>query len=332
MNLANLDVRGYNPKIVLVQSSSSRYRIFLEDKMKLKNHVDSNSTLDIEVRKDYKKIRDVLGIEPPFSNRWYVKIDLDKFHDKELYKVIDEANTCFFFVHTSKYLLFKNFKEHFKADTADFYVNYLRKPDFIYLYDALTSSDNKLDRNLFNFVMQSYSNDVEAVLELFIRLNQGEVFKTRKEISDVCGIGGNSVEGFLFSILNPISGSQRGLNTVMKNRVSAGIDLGKSLSFPRFYTYLTLSVERFCQLKELMMAGVVYKSVRKLPSNYDESALARYQKYLWKIKSIPTSQFMKVRQTIGYKQWFDDADFLKFIYKLYTLYSLEYLENNTVKG
>ena len=328
MRLSDLDIQGNRPKIMLVQSPSSKLKMYLEDKMKLKYKIKSDSILNIETKKDYKKIRDSLGIQPAFSDRWFVKLNLTKMHDKELYNIIEESNTCFFFCESEKYATYKSFKERFKKDNlVDFYINYLRKPDFIYLYDALTLSDNKLDKKLFNYVIQSYSGDVEAVLGLFIRLNQGEKFNNRKDIAEVCGTGGNTVESFIFSLLKPISGSDRGLNTVLKNRISAGVDLGNTLGYTKFYNFMSKSIERFCELKELLISGIIYKTVRNLPDNYDEQALSRYQKYLWRIKEIPTSQFLKVRSAMGYNIWRNEIDFLKFIYKLYTIYSFEYLEN-----
>ena len=238
-----------------------------------------------------------------------------------------ESTTCFFFCTCSKYSTFKDVKEKLKnLKVVDLYINYLRKPDFVYLYDSLTLSDNKLDNKLFNYVIQSYSGDVESVLELFKRMNQGEKFTSRKEIADVCGIGGNSIESFLFTILKPISGSDKGLKTVIKNRMNAGVDLGNTLGWNTFYNFLASSIERFCELKMLSISGVVYKQVRNLPDSFDEVKLARYQKYLWRLRDIPMSDFLRVRQCMGNRSWRKDTEFIEFIYRLYSVKAIEKLD------
>ena len=108
--------------------------------------------------------------------------------DKELIELVKQSYTCVFFCTCSKYKTFKQFKEGLKDMTGvfDFYINYLRRPDFLYLYDAFTLSDNKLNKQLFDYAVQSYSGDIEAVFELLIHLNQGEKFENRKEIAEVC--------------------------------------------------------------------------------------------------------------------------------------------------
>ena len=327
MRLSDLDVRGNEPDVLILQTPSSLLNIFLEDKMKLKYHIISESIIDVENKSHYKKIKDIVGIVPPFSRKWFVKINLDKFKDKELINIMKESTTCFFFCTCSKYSTFKDVKEKLKnLKVVDLYINYLRKPDFVYLYDSLTLSDNKLDNKLFNYVIQSYSGDVESVLELFKRMNQGEKFTSRKEIADVCGIGGNSIESFLFTILKPISGSDKGLKTVIKNRMNAGVDLGNTLGWNTFYNFLASSIERFCELKMLSISGVVYKQVRNLPDSFDEVKLARYQKYLWRLRDIPMSDFLRVRQCMGNRSWRKDTEFIEFIYRLYSVKAIEKLD------
>ena len=324
MRLSDLDIAGNRPKVLLLQTPSTNLSIFLEDKMKLKYHISSEAIVNVETKKDYKNIRNNLGITPPFSDRWFVKINLDKMHDKDLYAIMQESNTTFFFCTCTRYKLFKECLSKFdKTEIANFYINYLRRPDFVYLYDALTHEDNKLPKNLFSFVVQNYSGDVDSVIELFLKMNQGEVFNNRKQITELCGVGGNSIESFIFSMLKPISGSDKGLKIVIKNRISLGVDLGNTLGYTKFYNFMSASIKRMCEIKELMIAGVVYKHIRNLPDNYDEASLARYQKYIYRLKMIPLSSLLLLRSAMGYKVWRSEADLLEFIYRLYTIYAME---------
>lgn len=319
MRLSDLDGKRVALDVLLLQTSSTKLTMFLQDKVKRKYNCKSEAIITVETKTDLKRVKEVIGVNPPFSERWYVEINLDKLYDKDLIPLIKQSSTCVFFCTCSKYGTFKKFKEEYKASTGlcDFYITYLRKYDFIYLYDAFVREDNKLTKQLFDYVVQSYSGDIEAVFDLLLALNQGTKFESRKDIADLCGIGGLSVESFIFSMVKPISGSDKGLKTVMKNRIKAGVDLGSTLGYSSMYNFMAKSLECFCQIKMLRMSGVVYKAIRHLPDAFDEKALSRYQKYIWKLNEIPMSTLLRLRSSMGKRCWNSEEDFLRFVYNYY---------------
>lgn len=321
MRLSDLDSKNLNISVLLLQTPSTKLTMFLQDKIKRKYNCKSESILDVATKGDIKKIKDVTGVKPPFSEKWYVQIDLDKLYEKTLIQNIKASSTCVFFCTCSKYGTFKKFKDELKDKdgVVDLYITYLKRPDFLYLYDAFTLSDNKLTKQLFDYVAKSYAGDIEAIFELLIHLNQGEKFESRKDIADLCGLGGLSVESYLFDLLKDISGSDKGLMTVIKNRTKAGVDLGTALGFKSMYNFMSKSIQCFCEIKMMLMSGVVYKSIRKLPDSFDEKALSRYQKYIWRLKEIPMSDLLRLRQCMGETSWSDELDFLNFIYRYYGL-------------
>ena len=323
MRLSDLDSKNLNLSVLLLQTPSNKLTLFLQDKIKRKFSIKLDAIIEIETKGDLKKIKDVIGLKPPFSEKWYVPIDLDKLYDKTLIQYIKSSSTCVFFCTCSKYSTFKRFKDDLKgeAGVVDFYINYMRRHDFIYLYDAFVHSDNKLTKQLFDYVIKSYASDVEAMFELLVHLSQGEVFNNRKDIADVCGLGGLSVESYIFDLLKPLSGSDKGLATVMKNRMRAGTELAESMDYGKMYNFMAKSIKNFCDLKQLIITGVVYKSVYNLPDSYDEKALSRYQKYIWRLKEIPLSDLLRLRQCMGDVRWSNDLDFVNFIYKYYLLKS-----------
>lgn len=319
MRLVDIDSATLDISVAIVQTPSSKMLMFLQDKLKAKYRCRSDSIIDIENKTDYKKIKAVLGVYPPFAEKWFVQVSLDKFRDKELINLVKQSTTCIFFCTCSKYKIFKDFKDALKGvdGVCDFYINSLRRADFVYLYDAFTPSDNKLTKQLFDYVFKSYMGDVEAVFELLLQLNQGTKIASRKDITEVCGLGGLSVESYIFDLLKDLSGSAKGLETVIRNRVKAGTDLCDSVGLRSMFNFMNRSIGLLCELKMLMISGVVYKSVRKLPESFDEPALARYQKYIWRLREIPLSSLLKLRQCIGETAWKSELDFLGFIYRYY---------------
>ena len=77
----------------------------------------------------------------------------------------------------------------------------------------------------------------------------------------------------------------------------------------------------------LILSGDVYKTVVNLPSTFDEKALARYQKYIWRLKEIPLSSLVLLKQSLGSRPWRSELDMLEFVYSYYG-----YLAVNHING
>lgn len=323
MRLSDLDGRfGYD--VVLLQTSSSRLQLYIEDKLKRKFKANRDTTFYIEGKADYKNVKQLVGVLPPMAERWYIRVDLDKVHDKDLYNLINSSNTCFFLCTCSKYTTFKEFKDKVKLGVADYYINYMRRPDLIYLYDAFVHEDNKLKNDLLSYVTQSYSSDIEALFDLFLALADGQKFESRQDISQVCGIGNLSVENYIFQLLKSLSVD---VKRVIKNRTKYGVDLEEILGVSTFYNFMNKSINTLIELKMLIISGRVYKAVRNLPETYDEKSLARYQKYIWRLKEIPLSRLLTLRYCMGKKPWRSSIDVLGFIYKYYEMEGRRYVCN-----
>lgn len=315
--LKDLDKNDYD--IVLVDTQSTKMKMFIRDKLKLKFRCNKDTIINVDTKKDLKYVREILGLMPPFSDRWFVIVNMDKVPVKELESVLDASTTCVFLCFCSKYRDYKQMKEDMKerGGIIDLYISYLRRGDMIYLYDAFVPSDNKMSKQLFDFFVQSYSGDVEEVLSLFEEMNAGTKISSRKDIADICGIGGLTVEGFALSLLKPLSKSEKGFKKVVKNRIVAGTELGEVYGYSKFYSFLKNVLFNFTQIKELRMTGDVYKSVRNLPNGYDEKILARYNRYIWQLNTIPLSRILLLYEAVGSKSWRGNAEFLNSLYRFY---------------
>lgn len=316
MLLRNLDDNNISCNVVILQTSSDKLRMFVQDKIKRKFKCNVDTIISCSSKKDYKQVKDVINVIPPFSDKWYIDVDLDSCNDKDFVNLVKDSTTCVFFCNVKKYGTYKKFKQEIKqvSGVFDYYINYLRRNDFIYLYDCFVPEDKRLQKALFDYVVQSYSGDIESVFDLFLELADGREVKTRKDISDICGLGGNSVESFIVSMLKQPPTTEKGLNKVLKNRVRAGTELAESYGYSSFYNRLRKTLMCFIQLKELLISGVVYKQIHKLPDCYDERTLSRYQRYIWRLKEIPLSRILRLYSSLGNSAWRSDIDFLNFLY------------------
>lgn len=320
MQLADLDSKNIACNILILQTGSIRLQQYLEDKMKAKYRVNKDAILDCNNKTDIKNAKGLIGVFPSFSDRWFLRVDLDKQHSKEVIDLMKTSiGTHFYFCTCSRYSTFKKAREELKQvnGVVDLYINYIRRADLIYIYDALTNEKSKLTKQLFDFVAQSYSSDIDSIFELLMQMNAGEQFTNRKDITSVCGLGSSTVESYIFQFLKDLSGSAKGLETVVKNRIKTGLDLADAIGIESMYNFMAKALYCMCQIKTLMISGVVYKEIRKLPDTFDEKSLVRYQKYIWKLRGIPLSELLVLRQCLGEERWKTNLDLMGFVYRYY---------------
>lgn len=320
MWLSDLDTNTFNPYIFLIQTPSTSLEQYVRDKIRRYYKVDQTTTIYVENKTDLKKVKDIRGIEPMSSDRWFVPIDIDKMFSKELIKAIKESTTCLFYLTTSRYSNYKKAKETFGKDFGfyDMYLRYLKRPDLIYIYDAYIVREKRLPKDLFDFVVHSYSGDIEAFFTLLKAMVSGKEFKSRNQIIEECGLGATSIESYVFDLLKPLSGSAKGLNITIKNRIKVGSDVAKNLSYRSLFNIIRDIVASFVEIKMLLLSGTVYKEIRDIPENFTERNLEKYQRYLWKISEIPYSELVLLINCLGTNAWQTDMDFFGFIYGYYT--------------
>lgn len=324
MLLKDLDSYNINPDVLLMVTSSNRLDEFLRDKMKRHYHVGTESIFEIETKSDLKPLKDVVGVAPPFADRWFVSINLDKFDYRsqgDLVDIISTATTCFFFITSTLYANYKKLNESLhkisQLSLYDYYLKSLRKSDFLYLYDAFVREDDRLTPALFKFAYNNYNSNIDAFFNLLLRLNEGVKITTQKDIVDICGIGGLSTESYILAMTKPLSGSEKGLKTVIRNKLKAGKELGDVYGYAKFYRFANKNLENFCTIKMLMISGVVYRKLQDLPETYDEKKLSHYNKYLPELSKVPLSELLRLKQSMGNKVWKSDMDLLEFLYEYY---------------
>lgn len=318
MLLKTLDDSIPKMKVCLYETASNKLSMFIEDKIKRELGSIMDTIIDLTNKKDIKKVKDIQTLDPPQSKKWLVKVNLEKFGvNNELKTLIADSTTCLFLCTSEKYSTYKKFKDLLKKENGvyDYYLPYLKRPDLVYLYSAFVPTKNQLTKQLFDYVAQSYSSDAEAIINLFLEIASGTKIANRSDIAKICGIGGNSIEGLVFAFLKPPPVTEKGVKTVIRNRVKAGLDLANVYEYKTFYNLFNSILQSILDIKVLYMSGIIYKQIIELPEPYDVKKLARYQKYLWKIKQIPTSRVLRCKSILNTcGRWGSDADFMRFVY------------------
>lgn len=320
MLLSALDNSKGRFKVFLLQTPSDKLRLYLYDRIKEDYNCNKDTILELKDKKDLKKIKEIAYIDSFMSDKWLVTCNIKSVSSfmKEFVELIYESTTIIFFCTADNYRTFKNFTTALKnkgvTEVYQYYLTSLRSADFAYLYGKHVTKNNKLTKQLYDFVYQGYNSNISALMELFEELQRGTEFQSRKDISEVCGVGGNSVESFIFSMLKDPPSTEMGTKTVLKNRLKAGLDLVSIYGVKRFQSYLSACLSSFIDLKMLLISGTIYKKVINLPKGYDEAKLIKYQRFIWRIKPIPTTRLLRLANFLQQKSWTNELDFVRFVY------------------
>lgn len=319
MYLQDLDRDLDRTTVVLIQTPSDVLKMFLQDKIKAQLGSTQESVLTVDNKKTLKEAGNFSGMIPFDAKRWLFIVNLDKVGvNADLRDIIYNNSTGLFFCTTDKYSTYKRFKDMCKAldHMVDFYITYLKRMDFYYLYYALVPKDDMLPKVLSDFVQKGYSNDISTVINFFIELSRGTKFDSKKSIIDFCGQSGNTVDNLLFSLLEMQFKTERGIKSVMGNRLKSGYELAQSIGWHKLRTYLYSSLNAVMDIKGLYISGVIYKRIENLPDNFNEKKLSKYQRLFKKIKEVPFSDMVRLRVAL-YEcgDWNNEADYLRFIYR-----------------
>ena len=306
--------------VVLVQTTSAKMEQYIYDTLRRVHGSNALSQLSVENDKDIHVIREVSGITPPFADKWFVTVELGKLSMKDLLSAILNSTTCFFLIKTERYKDFKFFKEvleHHKQELRykDFYTNYLRRRDILYIYDKYVTRENRLSGALFDYLVQGYSGDIDALFTLFESIRDGKKIESRKDIVSICGLGGLSVESFMFMLLKDMPPTERGRKQYVKKRLQAGKELGQIYGWNTLYNFTRKALSCIIDIKVLTISGVVYKSIREIPNNYDEGALLKYQRYMYEIERIPLSRLLVLMVAMTERIWRGTVEYTAFLYQ-----------------
>lgn len=331
VSLLTLDEKDLS--IVLVQTPSDMMKIFIQDKIKEKYKNTNDSSMTIQTKKDFSESLIQAGVQPFGAVKWFFLLDNDKVKltAKDITSIKENNSSGVYLIFVSNYPTYKRFKTAIGKDYdgfVDLYITRLRRNDFLYLYDYYVPEDNKLTKSLYDQVVQNYSSDLDAVFKLFKALKSGEEVKNQKDITAICGVGGNTIESYAVNLLKDPPTTERGVATVLRNRIKLGVDLGSIYGYNKFWSYTVNCVKSFSDIKMLTISGVVYKRLTELPECYNEKRLGKMNRYLWVLKDIPYSSIIRLRYMLSRQRWRNESDFVAFIYNYYYAEIKEVVKND----
>ena len=327
MLLSTLNQRGISPSAVIVQCPSNILSLFIEDKLKALLGSTQDTVFTLKSKKDLKEIHMICNIQPFQSKKWLYIVDLDSYApDKEFFNLVKESSTICYLLTCSKYSTYKKVKEDLKSVQPlwDFYIGYLKSVDMGFLFNEFvvkTGKESLVSKDLYTYIKEGYSGDVDAVMMLFDYVRSSDSSEkplTKSKVTELCGLGGNTLESFVLTLLRSApKASKKSFDSIMRRRFKAGAELAEVYGWNKLGNYLNKIVYNIMCIKELQISNTIYKGIRNLPEGYDEKTLSRYNRYLWVTKNIPMTRVLRLKATLSERQWNSATDFMLFMYKYY---------------
>ncbi len=246
---------------ILVYSRSAYFNKFLIDSLKEKLEVKWDTLLMVNNPAEFKEAKQESYNLPFSGGKWLIVYDVDNVKSyKELLFAMRSMSVsrCTLFL-CKNYKTFTFLQEEAKKQgrfTKVFYGNKLLTGDMLYLYESIVSKDKRtLSQPLWRKFIKEYRFNVDAVFELFNYLNEGKTFETLGDIIKLVGLGKNSVNDILITLLKNKVKTQKGQKMLTKKLLFQFNDLSQSLSEDAIINFMISGLKGMVALKELQLMG-----------------------------------------------------------------------------
>lgn len=329
--IADVMTNLLDKKGLLYWSNSDRLETFIDKTVKEKLDANSMTIKTIENEKDFTAIKELLTVQPIFSDYWLIDIDLGKFK-KNLAKVVKiisflvkNSTTMFFLIKSNHYLEYKPMQTEMRANKIEDYLHYiycgniygyLFDKEFNFLQSAVVKDENKrLNPKLTKYVAKGYGNDINAMFKLFDYLNEGIKITSRSKIVELIGIGGNTVPNFVHKLLKDPPTTAKGTEIVISNRVKEAHQLLDEYKPNELIATMNKLLTDYIDIKGLIISGTFTRNISETQDKELKQRYSRYQRVFNMIKEVPLSRLLRLKLHIANEK--EGSNILRFIYNYY---------------
>ncbi len=322
-------------KGLLYWSASDRLEAFIEKTVKKKLEASNISTKTINNDKDLEEVKELLTVQPIFTDYWFIEIDLAKFINaktggkflKNLSFMIKNSTTMFFMIKSNNYKEYKALQEVLMKDKIKEYIHYiycggiygyLFDREFEYLQTSIvTDAKNRLSPKLAKYVAKNYGNDVNAMFELFDHLNEGVKVDKPSKIIELIGLGSNTVPNFVNRLLANPPTTEKGTLTVISNRTKELHQLLEDYSSRDLVKRMNYLLEDYIDIKGLIVSGRLSRSISETRDAQIKDKYKKYQRMFNRIKELPLSRLLRLKAHISKEIEYESPEMLRFLYSYY---------------
>lgn len=282
-------LQGLNPNItnlvVYCDSPSLQYEL-----LKLLQKIadcNSDTILSVESAKDLNDAKATILTAPFWGGKWFIDVNCDKLSMSDIVSSFRTESPFSLKVHwVTKYAQYKKLKDldvvkKNKVKVSFYYMGKLSYDGILRLHDMYKVSEDEplLDSKLLKFVAKNYNYDVQGVCDLFTLLRSGNEVKTNKDIVELIGVGGNSIDKFLIKVLTTSYNTEKGLKMVISKRLKLLNDLSISYNYGTIKRIMESNLDGLITLKQLQIMGKLNKLTTEVPDAFNPKKLQRLRRY-----------------------------------------------------
>lgn len=310
--LERLDNLNENILNIVIYAPSEHMQVYLKNRIKETFKLDSNFIRDVVKTKEFEAAKLDSFVSPLYGGKWCIHVNTEKVDKKDILKGLNK-NTDFaltvYWVDNYGLYKFITTSDNYTKQSAfalDLYMGKLTYTDIKRLLTELVPLEYRLNSDLMHYVCDTYKYDVQAVFELINLLKSGNEFKDKKEIIDSIGIGGNSVDNLVLSLLRTQPKTESGRRTSLKKNLALLNDLSYSYKYSTIRNFMLNMLDGCIELKQLQIMGYYRKYEQDIPESFDSKRLNRIKRYAnYILHEVTLPELLNLKTCIAMYNTFD---------------------------
>lgn len=252
---------------------------------------NTDTIIKVENTKDLNEAKATVLTAPFWGGKWFIDVDADKLSVGDVVSSFRINSPYSLTVHwVTKYATYKKLKDLdvVKKNTVKVNFYYMGKLSYdcvLRLHDIYKIDDKPLlSEKLLKFVGKNYTYDVQGVCDLFSMLRSGNEVKSQKDIVELIGVGGNSIDRFLIKLLTTSYSTEKGLKIVLRNRLKLLNDLNVTYDYSMIKRIMNSNIDGLISLKQLQIMGKLNKIQTEIPDSFNPKKITKLRRYEKKLK------------------------------------------------
>lgn len=284
--LEKIDTLSLDVANLIIYTNSAILQTFLKKKIKEKFNIGRNHTKYADTGSELKVIKNET-FTPPFDGGiWVVDVDTSKISISEIGKALNMVSTSAINVYwVTQYSQYKKICDLDVVKKQgiycyQMYTGRLYPEDITYLHQQIVPDEYKLPKPLLDFLKKNYTYNVEDICRVLDAVSHGEKIKSTKDIIDMVGIGGNTVDSFVMKLLTSNPKTEKGCAKSFEKIVILLDDLAYKYSFSQIKNYMNVTIRAILEIKQLQMMGKYSMSLKVIPdSGFNSDKIEKLKRY-----------------------------------------------------
>ena len=269
--LEKIDFLSQDVANLIIYTNSAILQNVLKKKIKEKFQIERNLTKYADTSATLKAVKNETFTPPFGGGTWLVDVQADKISVSDLAKQLNQvsiaAKNVYWVTNYSQYKKLCELEVVKRQGVYCFqmYTGKLYPEDITYLHNLMLKPEQRLSKQVLDYLKKNYTYDVDSVCKVFHARSQGEEFQTTKDIINKVGMGGNTIDSFVMKLLTTNPKTEKGVKKSFENMVVLLNDLSYSYDYRSIRNFIKNSINTIIEIKQLQIMGKYTVSVKNIP-------------------------------------------------------------------